>query len=96
MLPPKGLPLWFHTNISLFPREIEKINDMLADSGIDIILLQGTHEGLTGTYMKFLKIIDENKNYTLLRRIQDSPANATWPCGKNCEGDIFIYIKKTK
>lgn len=91
--PPKGLPLWFHTKVSLFPRQIEQLNETLAGQTFDIILLQGTHEGLTPPYRNFLSILNANRAYMLLRKIQDSPANATWPCEPDCQGEIFIYVK---
>jgi hypothetical protein len=91
--PPKGLPLWFHTNVSLFPREIETLENMLADNAFDVILIQGTHEGLTGTYRRFLSIINANRSYTLTLTVHDSPANATWPCYPNCHGEIYVFMK---
>lgn len=91
--PPKELPLWFHTNISLFPREIKKIDNMLANGEFDIILLQGTHEGLTATYKNFISILNANRSYVLVRTVNDSPANATWPCEPNCQGEIYVYMK---
>ena len=91
--PPKGLPLWFHTKVSLFPRQIEQLDGILADQGFDIILLQGTHEGLTEPYRNFFSILKANRSYALLREIQDSPANATWPCEPDCQGEIFVFVK---
>lgn len=92
--PPMGLPLWFHTKVSLFPRQIEQLNETLAGQAFDIILLQGTHEGLTEPYRNFLSILNANQSYALLQVIQDSPANATWPCEPDCQGEIFIYVKR--
>lgn len=92
--PPKELPLWFHTKVSLFPRQIEQLNKTLAGQTFDLILMQGTHEGLTAPYRKFLSILNANRSYTLLQEILDSPANATWPCEPDCQGEIFIYVKR--
>jgi len=92
--PTKGLPLWFHTKVSLFPQQIEQLNEMLAGQAFDIILLQGTHEGLTAPYRNFLSILNANHSYVLLREVQDSPANATWPCEPDCQGAIFVFVKK--
>ncbi|MFZ2738202.1 MAG: hypothetical protein WAY02_08210 [Burkholderiaceae bacterium] len=93
--PPKGLPLWFHTKVSIFPRQIDQLNETLAGQAFDIILLQGTHEGLTAPYRNFLSILNANRSYALLREIQDSPANATWPCEPDCQGEIFVYVKRS-
>jgi len=92
--PPKGYPLWFHTNVSLFPQQIAQLDSLFAGQEFDIILLQGTHEGLSETYNNFLSILSANSSYELLRKIQDSPANATSHCEPDCQGDIFVYIKR--
>lgn len=93
VVPPKGLPLWFHTKVSLFPRQIEQLNELLSGQEYDIILLQGTHEGLTKPYKNFLSILNVNLSYTLVREIQDSPANATSLCKPDCQGGIFVFAK---
>jgi hypothetical protein len=93
--PPTGLPLWFHTKVSLFPNEILKINKILNSGEFDLILLQGTHEGTTETYKAFLSILDGNDNYFLYERLTDTPANFTWPCKPDCQGDIYIYLRKS-
>jgi hypothetical protein len=91
--PPKGLPLWFHTKVSLFPKQIENLNGLLSRTEFDIILLQGTHEGMTNTYQHFLKLLKDNKSYRLIKEIKDTPANATWRCAPDCQGQIYIFIK---
>ena len=93
--PPKGLPLWFHSKVSLFPNQLTDLNNKLASHEFDIILLQATHEGLTPTYTKFFSIINKNSSYELFKTIHNSPANTTWLCEPNCQGDILIYVKKT-
>jgi hypothetical protein len=92
--PPKGYPLWFHTNVSLFPQQIAQLDSLFAGQEFDIILLQGTHEGLTETYKNFLSILSANSSYELQRKIQDSPSNATFHCEPYCQGDIFVYVKR--
>lgn len=92
--PPTGLPLWFHTKVSLFPGQIGQLNLMLAQDTFDIVLLQGTHEGLTAPYLHFLSILNENKAYELTYDIQNTPANATYPCKPECQGQIFVFSKR--
>lgn len=92
--PPKGLPLWFHTKVSLFPQQIDQLVGILSGQEFDIILLQGTHEGLSESYKNFLSILKNNSSYELMRKIQNSPANASKHCEPNCQGDIFVYIKR--
>lgn len=92
-VPPIGLPLWFHTNVALFPREIELLEKLLSGQEYDLILIQGTHEGLTDTYKKFFSIMKKNNSYELLQEIKDSPADATWPCEPSCQGYILVFGK---
>jgi hypothetical protein len=92
--PPKHLPLWFHTKVSLFPEQIQDINNQLADTAYDYIMIQGTHEGLTETYRKFLATLNSNTGYHLESRVHASPFNATWPCEPDCQGDIYLYAKR--
>lgn len=93
--PPTGLPLWFHTKVSLFPEQIQKMDAILSSETYDLILIQGTHEGLTETYHAFLATLRRNPAYSLLRTVPSSPANATWPCEPDCQGDIFVFAKKS-
>lgn len=90
--PPLGLPLWFHTNISLFPNEIYKINSVLLDGYYDVILLQGTHEGFSSVYKKFKFNIDSSGLYQLSETVNDTPTNAT--CKNKCDGVLYIYTSK--
>lgn len=94
--PPLKVPLWFHSNVSLFPQQINQIDKLLSGRDYDIILLQGTHEGLTNTYKNFLSILNANSSYRLSRKIQDSPSNATEPRESDYQADIFIYIKSDR
>lgn len=91
--PPRGLPLWFHTKVALFPDQIQQLEAVFAGSEYDFILLQGAHEGMTETYKKFHSILETNRNYLLVKNISSSPGNATWRCEPDCEGNIFIYLK---
>jgi hypothetical protein len=92
--PSIGLPLWFHTNISLFPKEINTLNRQLCENRYDVIMVQGTHEGLTTPYQNFLSILNANDEYKLISQVKNTPAKATssWP--HQDDGDIFIYMKK--
>ncbi|MES2977762.1 MAG: hypothetical protein V4731_05005 [Pseudomonadota bacterium] len=92
--PPLGLPLWFHTGISLFPQEIEQLSNTFSGSDYDIVLVQATHEGLMPTYQRFLSVLRANESYMLWREIRGSPANASMYCEPNCPANIFIYLKK--
>ncbi len=89
--PPKHLPLWFHTNFSLFPREIEQLNQSFENADYDVIILQGAHEGLTPTYQKFLDLLSNNPKYHLLTNIYNSPGVGTGPCTTDCDGNIFVF-----
>jgi hypothetical protein len=89
--PPKHLPLWFHTNFSLFPREIDQLNQSFENAEYDLIILQGAHEGLTPTYQKFLELLTNNPKYHLLTNIYNSPGVGTGPCRENCDGNIFVF-----
>lgn len=93
-IPPKGIPLWFHTKVSLFPGQVNQLNLMLAQNTYDIVLLQGTHEGLTAPYLDFLSILKKNKSYALTHEIKNTPANATYPCMPNCQGQIFVFSRR--
>jgi len=92
-LPPKDLPLWFHNGISLFSLEKEKLKNILSSDEFDIVLLQGT-DGDGSTVKNFLSIISINHSYTMVRKIHDSPFNSTSTCEINCQGDIFIFMKR--
>jgi hypothetical protein len=92
--PPKGLPLWFHSSVSLFPKQIDMLNQQLSGFYYDVILVQGTHEGLTPTYQNFLSILNANKDYKLISQVKNTPAKVTSPWLYGNNGDIFIYTKK--
>jgi hypothetical protein len=92
--PPMGLPLWFHTNITLFPKQIDILNQQLYQNRYDVIMVQGTHEGLTPPYQNFLSILNANNEYKLISQVKNTPAKATSPWLHGDDGDIFIYTKK--
>ena len=92
--PPTGLPLWFHSKVSLFPEQVTQLNRVLSEDTFDIILLQGTHEGLTKPYLHFLSVLKDNRAYVSVGEIKNTPANATYPCEPSCQGQIFIFSKK--
>ena len=92
--PPIGLPLWFHTNISLFPKEIDMLKGQLSENLYDVIMVQGAHEGLTSTYQNFLSILNANNEYKLISHVKNTPAMATSPWLHGDDGDIWIYVKK--
>jgi len=93
--PPTGMPLWFHSKISLFPTQIWMIDRILASNEYDIVLLQSTHERLNRTYADFFSILKDNSAYLLHREVHDSPANATAQCAPECEGIIYVFVKKS-
>lgn len=90
--PPFQLPLWFHTNISLFPSEIEKINSIFLAGYYDLVLLQGTHEGFSDVYKEFKLNINLSDAYLLLGVVDATPTNAT--CKNKCDGELYVYINK--
>ena len=93
--PPKHQPLWYHTDISLFPREISLLNESFKNQEYDLILLQGAHEGMSPNYHKFYNTLTQNQHYKLLVNIYYSPGVGTGPCKDNCDGNIFVfYLKK--
>lgn len=91
--PPHGLPLWFHTHVSLFPQQISDLTAELTDSKYDFVLLQGAHEGMTSTYRALLKTLQDNPNYRLLSTVIDTPADTTWHCAPDCQGSIYVFEK---
>jgi hypothetical protein len=89
--PPTGLPLWFHSNLTLFPEQLEELNSILTGSNYDLILIQGTHEGLSQSYINLISTLDGNPSYNRLQVLKNSPSNFT--CSVGCQGEIFIYRK---
>jgi hypothetical protein len=90
--PPKQQPLWYHTNISFFPQEINLLNHSFKNQDYDLILLQGAHEGLSPTYQKFYDTLSQNQHYKLLVNIYYSPGVGTGPCKEKCDGNIFVFF----
>jgi hypothetical protein len=70
------------------------LNQQLSGFYYDVILVQGTHEGLTPTYQNFLSILNANKDYKLISQVKNTPAKVTSPWLYGNNGDIFIYTKK--
>jgi hypothetical protein len=89
----RGVPLWFHTNISFFSKDILSIKARILSSEFDIVLLQATHENFNEVYFQLYTLLNSSSSYALIETIYDSPANSTSKCKINCEGNIFIFIK---
>jgi len=91
-LPPRNIPLWFHSKITLFDDQIEQLNSLFKKDYYDLILIQGTHEGMSPVYFSFLSTLNANSAYVMFSAIKGTPRNFT--CSQSCEGDIFIYKKR--
>jgi len=90
--PPKKIPLWFHSKITLFQDQVDELNAVLKTDLYDLILIQGTHEGLSPTYTGLISVLDNNLSYDRLPIVKGTPSNLT--CTGDCQGDIFIYKKR--
>jgi ATP-dependent protease ClpP protease subunit len=91
--PPSNMPLVFHTNVSLFPSQINEIKSKLDKNEYNIIYIQGTQEGLTDTYIEFLEIMNLNSKYRNITNIINSPGNSMWACYPGCQGNIYVHMK---
>ncbi|HXH18932.1 MAG TPA: hypothetical protein VNJ07_07580 [Chitinophagales bacterium] len=58
--PCTGMPLWYHSHNSLFPREIQKIQEGIRNKSYGMVLLQWTHEFEEPTYSKFRELLMNN------------------------------------
>jgi len=67
-----GMPIWFHTNISFFPREVEVVSNNVLNRKYSLIFIQWTHEQKDPTYTNLLKKVEQSE-YQLLAEIP-SPA----------------------
>jgi len=94
--PPLHYPLWYHTNISLFPREITMIDQDIDNNQFDIILLQNAHG--QANFEEFLTRLQKNANYQTLReRGFVSPTTSTGDtCYEGyCPNHIYVYVRRS-
>lgn len=94
--PPLHYPLWYHTKISLFPREIKLIDRDMNDNQFDIILLQDAHG--QANFDEFLTSLHKNPNYQTLReRGFVSPTTSTGDtCFEGyCPNHIYVYVRRS-
>lgn len=97
ILPPKGMPLWYDSNVILFNREVKKIESYIKNSEFDIILIQFTHHDINRDYNLLIKAADENANYFQPSYSKfRSPAGAESSCiNGDCENArISVYVKR--
>jgi len=92
--PPIGLPLWFHSKVIMFDKEVDKISMLFRSNFFDLILIQSTHENPALVYEDLFNILDNNPTYFLFKSIIASPINAAGKCENRCEGEIRIYKKR--
>ena len=92
--PPLYYPLWYHTKISLFPKEIKSINQDIDDNQFDVILLQDAHG--QANFDEFLTRLQKNSKYQTLReRGFVSPTTSTGDtCYEGyCPNHIYVYVR---
>ncbi len=87
------VPLWFHSGISLFPREILSISERISANEFDIILLQAAHENFNPIYSDMFNMLNDSTSYVLVQTVYDTPANSTSKCERDCDGNIYIYFR---
>ena len=93
--PPLHYPLWYHTKISLFPREIEIIDRDIDENKFDIVILQNAHG--QANFEEFLGRLQKNHDYQTLReRGFVSPTTSTGDtCHEGyCPNHIYVYVKR--
>jgi len=94
--PPLHYPLWYHTKISLFPKEIKLIDQDIDDNKFDVILLQDAHG--QANFDEFLTRLQKNSDYQTLReRGFVSPTTSTGDtCYEGyCPNHIYVYVRRT-
>ncbi len=94
--PPTNVPLWFHTKISLFPREIDIMRREFTQTKYDIVILQNAHG--QSNFEEFLSILQRNPNYESMRdRGYVSPTTSTGdPCFEGyCPNHIYVYVRRS-
>ena len=94
--PPLHYPLWYHTDISLFPREIQMINRDIDDAKFDVVILQNAHG--RANFEEFLARLQANSQYQTLReRGFVSPSTSTGDtCYEGyCPNHMYVYVRKS-
>ena len=94
--PPLHYPLWYHTKISLFPKEIKMIDRDIDEDKFDVILLQDAHG--QANFDEFLTRLQKNPNYQTLReRGFVSPTTSTGDtCDEGyCTNHIYVYVRRS-
>jgi hypothetical protein len=76
--PPKGIPLWFHPEVSMFEREAKAVNQLLEGDRFDLILLQEPFVAGTKSFKTFRDTLERNIAYRLLTVVQETPAAARY------------------
>jgi len=94
--PPLQYPLWYHTKISLFPREIKIIDRDIDNAKFDVVILQNTHGQVN--FEHFLQRLQQNPQYESLREKGFvSPTTSTGDdCFEGyCPNHIYVYVRKS-
>jgi hypothetical protein len=63
--PPLHYPLWYHSKISLFPKEIDMIDRDIDGNQFDVVILQNAHG--QANFEEFLSRLQRNPHYQTLR-----------------------------
>ena len=95
-VPPLHYPLWYHTNIALFPKEIALIDRDIDNTVFDVVILQNAHG--QGNFEEFLARLQGNPQYQSLREKGFvSPSTSTGDdCREGyCPSHIYVYVKKS-
>lgn len=94
--PPLHYPLWYHNKISLFPREIQIIDQDIDNNLFDVIVLQNAHG--QANFEEFLARLQGNPHYQSLReRGFVSPTTSTGDtCFEGyCPNHLYVYVRKS-
>ena len=94
--PPLHYPLWYHTDVALFPREIQIIDRDIDDGEFDVVILQNAHG--RANFEEFLTRLQSNPQYQTLReRGFVSPSTSMGDaCYEGyCPNHIYVYVRKS-
>jgi hypothetical protein len=94
--PPQHYPLWYHANISLFPREIAMMNHDIDEAKFDIVILQDAHG--KANFEEFLSHLQNNPKYQTLREhgfVSTSTSTGDTCYEGYCPNHMYVYVRKS-
>lgn len=86
---PKGLPLWFHTGVTLFPREVDIIERDINAGTYELIIFQGVHE-MSPTLQRLVSLLNKSSVYTKIAVYASPSAN---DYGSD-DFNISVFVRK--